>query len=184
MVQSVVVDANIFFHMWILDPILTLADEGLFEPLWSDAIMEEVARNLPKVWKEVTVSQISSFLAVVNESYPYAKVPDWREHMEGLELPDLDDCHVLAAAIAAGAASVITLNLADFPQDVANWHDVKIEHPDDFLCRMYDGNPQVADVAIRRMIENKKHPPRTLAEEYAGLDRAGLHKFARRIATG
>lgn len=88
MVQSVVIDANIFFHMWILNSILTLADEGLFEPLWSDAIMEEVSRNLPKVWKEVSVSQISSFLAVVNESYPYAKVPDWHEHMEGLELPD------------------------------------------------------------------------------------------------
>lgn len=39
--ESVVIDANIFFHMWMLDPMLTLADEGLFEPLWSDAIMQE-----------------------------------------------------------------------------------------------------------------------------------------------
>lgn len=30
-----VIDTNILFHMWILDPILTLADEKMFEPLWS-----------------------------------------------------------------------------------------------------------------------------------------------------
>lgn len=179
--ESVIVDANIFFHMWILDPLLSLADEGLFEPMWSDAIMQEAARNLPKAWKSATASQISAFLGVVNEAYPYAQVPDWREHMEGLELPDPDDRHVLAAAIAAGAASIVTLNLADFPLAVANRYGIEIEHPDAFLCRIYDSAPQTAGAAIRRMIENKKHPPRTLAEEYAGLDKAGLRKFACRI---
>ena len=182
--ESVVLDTNIFFHMWILDPMLTLADRGLFEPLWSDAIMQEASRNLPKVWKEATASQISSFLDVVNEAYPYAQVPDWRKHMKGLELPDPDDRHVLAAAIAGEAASIVTLNLADFPQTIASRYGIKVEHPDTFLCRIYDGNPQAADAAIRRMTENKKHPPRTLTEEYAGLDRAGLHEFARRIIAG
>lgn len=28
--ESVVLNADIFFYMWILDPILTLADENLF----------------------------------------------------------------------------------------------------------------------------------------------------------
>jgi len=183
-VESVVIDANIFFRMWILDPVLTLADEGVFEPLWSDAIMQEASRNLPKAWKGATAAQIAAFLAVVNKAYPYAQVPDWREHMEGLELPDPDDRHVLAAAIAAEATSIVTLNLADFPQTVVNRYGIRVEHPDDFLCRMYDSDPQKADMAIRRMIENKKHPPRTLAEEYTGLDKAGLHGFARRIVTG
>ena len=179
--ESVIVDTNIFFHMWILDPLLTLADAGLFEPMWSDAIMQEAARNLPGAWKTATASQISAFLDVVNEAYPYAQVPDWCEHMEGLELPDPDDCHVLAAAIAAGAASIVTLNLADFPLTVVNRYGIEVEHPDSFLCRMYDSAPQTAGPAIRRMVANKKQPPRTLAEEYAGLEKAGLHEFARRI---
>ena len=170
--------------MWILDPLLTLADAGLFEPMWSDAIMQEAARNLPKVWKTATVSQISAFLDVVNDAYPYAQVPDWREHMEGLELPDPDDCHVLAAAIAADASSIVTLNLVDFPPAAVSRYGIGVEHPDTFLCRMYDSAPQTAGPAIRRMIENKKHPPRTLAEEYVGLDKVGLHIFARRIVAG
>lgn len=180
--ESVVIDANIFFHMWMLDPMLTLADEGLFEPLWSDAIMQEAARHLPEVWKEASGTQISTFLAMVNEAYPYAQVPDWSDRMEGLELPDPDDRHVLAAAIAAEANGIVTLNLADFPQSSTSRYGITAEHPDDFLCRMYDSAPQKAGAAIRRMTENKKHPPRTLAEEYAGLDRAGLHRFAHRIA--
>lgn len=32
-----VIDTNILFHMWILDPILTLADEKMFETLWSES---------------------------------------------------------------------------------------------------------------------------------------------------
>lgn len=125
--ESVVIDANIFFRMWILDPVLTLADEGVFEPLWSDAIMQEASRNLPKAWKGATAAQIAAFLAVVNKAYPYAQVPDWREHMEGLELPDPDDRHVLAAAIAAEATSIVTLNLADFPQTVVNRYGIRVE---------------------------------------------------------
>lgn len=179
--ESAVIDTNIFFHMWILDPILTLADEGMFEPLWSDAIMQEAARNLPKAWKGAAPSQISAFLDMANEAYPYAQVPDWREHMEGLELPDPDDRHVLAAAIAAEATSIVTLNLTDFLQTITSRYGITTEHPDTFLCRMYDNDPQIAGTAIRRMTENKKHPPRTLLEEYTGLDKAGLHKFARRI---
>ena len=182
--EPVVIDANIFFRMWILDPMLTLADEGLFEPLWSDAIMQEVSRHLPEAWKQTTAAQRSSFLGVLNESYPYAQVSGWRDHMEGMNLPDPDDRHVLAAAIAAEATSIVTLNLADFPQPVMNRYGIKAEHPDDFLCRMYDSAPKKANAAIRRMIENKQHPPRTLAEEYAGLDKAGLHRFARLIVTG
>ena len=49
--KTAVLDANIFLHIWILDALLTVADDGLFEPLWSDEIMAEIRRNLPKAWR-------------------------------------------------------------------------------------------------------------------------------------
>ncbi|MFY1669538.1 hypothetical protein ACN27G_06220 [Plantactinospora sp. WMMB334] len=46
---------------------------------------------------------------------------------------DLKDRHVLAAAVAAGADSIITCNLRDFPLAACQPHGVVAEHPDTVL---------------------------------------------------
>ncbi|MCI1211850.1 PIN domain-containing protein [Bifidobacterium tibiigranuli] len=179
--KAAVLDANIFFHIWILDALLTVADDGLFEPLWSDEIMAEIRRNLPKAWKHATTAEIDAFLGTVNEAYPYAQVPDWRNHLDGLALPDPDDRHVLAAARAGGATIIVTINLADFPPKTLEKYGIRAEHPDTFLSRIYDESPEAVRHAITRMASRKRHPPRTMVEEYAGLKKAGLSAFAARL---
>lgn len=181
--ESVVLDANIFFRIWILDPVLTLADAGIFEPLWSDEIMAEASRNLRHAWRDANQETVDAFLGQVDAAYPWARVPDWREYMQGLTLPDPDDCHVLAAAIAGSATSIVTINLADFPEDRLAVHGVRVEHPDKFLSRLFDADPEDVCSAIGTMVADKHHPPRTMAEEIAGLHRAGLHGFASRLNT-
>lgn len=176
-------DANIFFHIWILDPILTLADAGLFEPLWSDAIMDEVRHNLHRAWRDASREDIDSFLVQIDTAYPWARVPDWRAHMTGLELPDPDDHHVLAAAIAGGASSIVTINLNDFPAGQLVMHGVRAEHPDIFLTRLLDTYPERVIRAIEGMVADKRRPPRTMTEEIAGLGHAGLNRFAARLGT-
>jgi hypothetical protein len=39
------------------------------------------------------------------------------DDMEGLALPDPDDCQVLAAALAAKARTILTMNLRDFARE-------------------------------------------------------------------
>lgn len=175
--ESVIIDTNIFFNIWILDPILTLADEELFEPLWSDMIMAEAKRNLPKVWKNATSNQIDAFINTLNAAFPWAQISNWKEHMQGLELPDPDDCHVFAAAIAGKASTIVTLNLIDFPVKELTEYGIKVEHPDTFLTRLYEESPVIVDHAMKSMISRKKHPPRTITEEYDGLRKAGLKTF-------
>ncbi|WEV59478.1 PIN domain-containing protein [Bifidobacterium sp. ESL0728] len=180
--ESVVIDANVFFRLWVLDPILTLADEGMFQPLWSTMIMEEAERHLPEVWQNSTSEAIDSFLDTVNRAYPWAQVPDWRGYMDGLTLPDPDDRHVLAAAIAGEATTIVTMNLADFPTTELSRHNITAEHPDTFLTRLYDSDCETVTAAMHHMTQRKQHPPRTMKEEIQGLREAGLTTFADRIS--
>ena len=63
--------------------------------------------------------------------------------MDGLTLPAPDDCHVLAAALAAEAQTILTMNLRDFPDSALGPHGVTAVHPDSFLCGLYDEDPEL-----------------------------------------
>lgn len=44
----------------------------------------------------------------MRETIPGALVTGFEQHIAGLELPDPDDCHVLAAAIQCGTQYIVT----------------------------------------------------------------------------
>lgn len=48
-------------------------------------------------------------------------------------MPDADDRHVLAAALAGRCAAIITQNLADFPAEALAPFGIDVQHPDEFL---------------------------------------------------
>jgi hypothetical protein len=47
--RTVLLDACALVPIRLTNVLLWLAEAGLFEPLWSDAILDEVQRNLPKL---------------------------------------------------------------------------------------------------------------------------------------
>ena len=51
----------------------------------------------------------------MNTTFPDALVPEWDSLVEAIQLPDPNDRHVVAAALAGRAAVIVTDNLADFP---------------------------------------------------------------------
>ncbi|HEX6357498.1 PIN domain-containing protein [Actinophytocola sp.] len=104
------------------DFLLSLAVEGLYRPIWSATILEELEygeeRKLIERGKEPAqaVSRAQHLICEMRRAFDDAEVEGW-EGLEGTyELPDPDDEHVVAAAVVGGAGAIITLNVKDFPE--------------------------------------------------------------------
>ena len=62
--------------------------------------------------------------------------------LEGVpHLPDLNDRHVVAVAIAARAEVIVTANLKDFPPELLEPYGILVQHPDDFLVHQFHLDP-------------------------------------------
>ncbi|HET9643812.1 MAG TPA: PIN domain-containing protein, partial [Burkholderiaceae bacterium] len=75
----------------------------------------------------------------------HAAIADWEVPHEAwcrlvpcLQLPDANDVHVLAAAIAGHADCIVTSNLKDFPEQLLAPFGLQAIHPDEFLIAQLD----------------------------------------------
>ena len=65
-----------------------------------------------------------------------------------LILPDVNDRHVLAAAITGQAETLLTANISDFPTRILGQFGVIRRHPDEFLLELALGAPEVVSGVI------------------------------------
>jgi len=93
-------------------------------------------------------------------------------------LPDPDDEHVLAAAIAARCDTLVTDNLKDFPQDVLDRWGIEVMSPDDFITNAMDLDHAVAIGALRDMRARLKDPKYTVSALVLKLEGQGLLQTA------
>ncbi|MGH3562773.1 MAG: PIN domain-containing protein, partial [Mycobacterium sp.] len=111
----VVLDACVMLPQNLNNVLLTLAEEGLFTPVWTDTLLNEVRTNLVKKFG-TTTAQAEHRIQQMQRAFPLAA-----DEARGYEqlIPamtnDRKDRHVLAAAVASGAALIVTANLRDFP---------------------------------------------------------------------
>src|SRR5215207_1547455 len=103
------------------DFLLSMAIEGLYRPPWSEAILQELHRHeryklIDRGGEEAdALAQADRLLDNMRVHFDDALVTGW-EPLEGtFELPDVDDEHVLAAAVVGGAGAIVTDNLRHFP---------------------------------------------------------------------
>jgi hypothetical protein len=101
----------------------------------------------------------------MNVAIPDAIVTGYEPQVDRLDLPDLDDRHVLAAAIRSGATSIVTANLADFPRDVLARYGIEPLAPDEFVLRLVhqDLDDAVVEV-VDRQAADLRNPPMSTAE--------------------
>lgn len=130
---TVILDANVLYPQLLRDTLLSLAGENLYHARWSATINDELVRNLVKNKPEITDS-LPALVKLMCDSVPDSLVTNYENLAGNIELPDLNDRHVVAAAIAGHADAIVTFNLKDFPLAVLQPYGVEVQHPDEFIA--------------------------------------------------
>ncbi|TWU34889.1 PIN domain-containing protein [Novipirellula artificiosorum] len=180
---TAVYDANILYPAPLRDLFIRLAQAGLVQARWTETIHDEWMRNILKNNPQLASERLLRTRMLMNGAVRDCLVTGYEDLIESITLPDLDDRHVLAAAIRAGAKVIVTYNLKDFPQGMLTGFDIEAIHPDDFLVGLLDVAPGVVCAAVKRQRESLRNPPKTTEELLTTLESQGLTQAVARLRT-
>lgn len=170
-----VIDACVLFPA--VPRVLTLAAvrAGHLVPLWSDRILEEWRRAVLAKRPE-EAGAVATEIAALRAAFASAEVAPDPDLEASLSLPDPDDRHVLATAIAGRAHEIVTFNLSDFPGRTLARHGIILRHPDEFLTEIAAGDPDYAQTVVATCTGLSDAAPRST------LKRAKLPRLGKAIA--
>ncbi len=176
----VVIDANLLYPFHLRNLLVQLGVDSVIAPRWTARIHAEWIGNLVAAGR-APKDRLLLTLDLMNSALPAAEVHGWEARMEGLTLPDPDDRHVLAAALAAGAGTILTMNLRDFPSSALAPHSVTAVHPDDFLCGLHSADPDLLRASTEAAQANLSRSTPSASVYLEVLARQGLPQFTRRL---
>lgn len=171
-------DANVLYPAELRNLLMHLALTGLFRARWSAAVHEEWISNLLKKRPDLTREKLERTRMLMDKHTVDALVTGYEDLIPGLQLPDPDDRHVLAAAIRGHADVIVTMNLRDFPADTIGPFGIEAQHPDEFVLHLLGLAPGAVAAAAENHRQSLKNPPKTVAEYLEALERQGLTQTA------
>lgn len=169
-------DACVLYPAPLRDLLMQLAMTDLFRARWSDQIHEEWIRSVLEERSDLKREDLLRTKELMNENVRDCLVTGYEPLIDTLTLPDMDDRHVLAAAIRGRVDVIVTFNLKDFPADNLALHDVEAQHPDEFIAHLIDLAPTAVLEAAKRVRARLKNPPKSAAEYLDILAKQGLPK--------
>jgi predicted nucleic acid-binding protein len=161
-VRVAVVDANVLYSIELTDLFLTLATHRLVRVHWSNAIVDEVRRNLA-LRPDLSAVAIDYRIDRMNLALPDAiQGPPPEELIEAMPV-NAKDRHVLALAVQVEADCIVTFDLRDFPAALCEPFGVEPLHPDELLDALADDEPERVTTVLHEMAARRRRPPITPA---------------------
>lgn len=176
----VLLDANVIVDAQVRDLFCRAAEAGLIDIRWSAEILEETSRVLT-VRLRLDPSKVRRLMMALGDAFPGASVAGYQSIQEQLHLPDPDDHHVLAAAVVGECDWLVTDNVDDFPDAIAEKFDLLVVSADDAVVLLAGVfATQIANV-VDEQIASLRRPPAS-REEY--LERLGRRAPMGALAIG
>ena len=177
---SVIYDACVLYPAPLRDCLLRLALTDLFTARWTDQIHDEWSGALLKEGT-ITKEKLMAVRDLMDAHVRDAKVTGYESLIEGLQLPDPHDRHVLAAAIRCNADAIVTFNLKDFPETALATYGIDVIHPDDFIYYQVDMAPAPCCEALRNQRLALRNPPFSVDEFLSVLQKQQLPQTVSRL---
>lgn len=177
----VVLDACVLYPSFLRDLLIRLGLTGLYQPKWSATIEDEWQRNLLANRTDLTPEQIQRTAALMNTAVPDAMITGFEPLIDSVDLPDVDDRHVVAASVRSNSEIIVTFNLKDFPAPALNAFGIEALHPDDFVMDLFDLNRAFVLSAVTTQRSNLRRPPMSVDEYLEALLRQGMAQTVKEL---
>jgi len=111
----------------------------------------------------------------MKQAFPEALVENFQTYLTyAADLPDTNDKHVFAAALAARADVLITENIKDFPTNILGEYNMELRTADAFMADTATLDLPKSAAAVNRMRRRLKNPSYTPKKLLAKMDQHGL----------
>jgi len=180
----VVYDADALYPNTLRDLLIRIAQlPHLVQAKWTDQILDEMVRALQKNQPDISDEKVGRLRQLMNAAVRDCLVTDYEPLIPGLELPDPDDRHVLAAAIKITAQVIVTRNLRHFPNDKLVPWGVEAKSPDDFVRDQIGIDRQAVWACVQQIVDSRTRHPVTVDDVLDELARSGLVGSAAALKT-
>ena len=169
---AAVLDACVLVPAALRDTLLHAAQDRMFAVRWSERILDELTRTLV-TGGMTSPEQAARLLRTMRRAFPQAMVDEDRiaplvESMTNHP----KDRHVAAAAVAAHAPLIVTLNARDFPTASLSVLAIEALSPDTFLTSLLATEPARVFNILKRQAAELRRPIVPLDQV---LDNLALH---------
>jgi len=179
---TAVIDACVFYGMLKTDALMSICTRGLFAAKWSERIEREwighLTEKMPTKKAEILSRRDKMRVAA----------PDWEVCEQGiatiepaLHLPDMDDRHVLAAAIVGHADCIVTDDKWGFDDEVVGQYGIEVIDTDSFIINQLDLDEYQALAAFKAMRLRWRNPDATPEDFCAVFEKNKLLLTAQRL---
>ena len=160
------------------------AAAGIYRPVWSQAILDELAYTLTRLLtlKGRTRDEVDAYVTrlrnQMRHAFPDALTTGWDHLLPTITIPDPDDTHVVAAALTAGAQLIVTNDRRGFTTGLPP--GLTTQHPDDFLLDALDLAPTTVLATVHAVVARtgRHGPARSPHDIVEHLGKTGTPGFA------
>ena len=175
-----VLDACVIYPTVLREILTGVAAKGLYQPFWSDRILREWVLATQKLGPGA-MTQAEAEAVLLKSAFPRAMVRAQPDIEARVLLPDGNDRHVLAVAIAAHADCIVTFNARDFPRHILAEDGIDRRDPDSLLWELWSHHAEAVTAVVMAVHATAERMAGQALPLKALLKRAQLPKLVKAI---